>query len=674
MGRVSIGMASQSRSARRRAQSARRRRCLVVALIVLVLAMIGTPFAAATADVAPDDSTVSTPSDTSDPSDGSPTTTPESPTTRPEPPTTTPEPPTTTPEPPTTTPEPPTTTPESPTTTPESPTTTTEPAVGVGSAATSTAPLPAPTIVSDKTDYPPGGTVVLTGTNWLPLDTVTINVNDDTGKAWEKDVTVQANVNGEITYTFVLPNQFIANYAVTAVGSDGRTATTTFTDAPSANLDQCANGQAPSPNTDGCNTDPGDWINGNLGAGRSVYLEGDSVPYRVLGNEITVGPTHTVAIEWDTLQQSKHAIDFITTFNRTVANANPCLGVANCGAPTTFPIPADSAAGGFQIPGVLTIYGGTISAATYSSPSGNDAPRRLTITFTATQANPVLAWGGHIATRVDWGFGNSAASISGSPYHTRLIALDGSGGNQDRSLSSNAVIFPATITIIKDAIPDAATVFPFSATGPEMTPTSFTLVDDGVTAALRTRTFSNLISFGAGTTRTVTEGPVSGWTLADLTCAVTAPAGVDLGTVQSNTATGVATFELQEANSAICTFRNVPQGSVAIVKNTVPNGPANFAFTATGGATPAGFTLDDDADPVLSNTQVLTGLVDGQTYVVTETSANAAGFTLTGLVCTGGGRRHHGGHPGVGWRRSGSTRARRSCARSPTPSRVRSRW
>ena len=69
----------------------------------------------------------------------------------------------------------------------------------------------------------------------------------------------------------------------------------------------------------------------------------------------------------------------------------------------------------------------------------------------------------------------------------------------------------------------------------------------------------------------------------------------------------------------------------------MPNGPADFAFTATNGATPASFTLDDDADPTLSNTQVLTGLVDGQTYVVTETSANQAGFSLTGLVCTGGG-------------------------------------
>ena len=74
----------------------------------------------------------------------------------------------------------------------------------------------------------------------------------------------------------------------------------------------------------------------------------------------------------------------------------------------------------------------------------------------------MLAWGGHIATRQDWGQLNAATAISGSPYHTRLISLDGSGGNQDRSLSSEAVIFPASITIIKDATPNGSTSFPFT--------------------------------------------------------------------------------------------------------------------------------------------------------------------------------------------------------------------
>jgi hypothetical protein len=50
-----------------------------------------------------------------------------------------------------------------------------------------------------------------------------------------------------------------------------------------------------------------------------------------------------------------------------------------------------------------------------------------------------------------WGDGNSAAAVSGSPYHTRLIEWDDDGagphiptsvGNQDRSLSADAVLDP----------------------------------------------------------------------------------------------------------------------------------------------------------------------------------------------------------------------------------------
>src|SRR3954451_23444910 len=57
---------------------------------------------------------------------------------------------------------------------------------------------------------------------------------------------------------------------------------------PSANLDQCANGQAPSPHSDGCNLDAADWVNGNLGASKAVYLEGDSIPYRMLFDNLSL--------------------------------------------------------------------------------------------------------------------------------------------------------------------------------------------------------------------------------------------------------------------------------------------------------------------------------------------------------------------------------------------------
>ena len=46
----------------------------------------------------------------------------------------------------------------------------------------------------------------------------------------------------------------------------------------------------------------------------------------------------------------------------------------------------------------------------------------ITVSFTATSADLVLAWGGHIAERDDWGQDNSAVAISGSPYHMRILS------------------------------------------------------------------------------------------------------------------------------------------------------------------------------------------------------------------------------------------------------------
>src|SRR5450759_5981960 len=73
---------------------------------------------------------------------------------------------------------------------------------------------------------------------------------------------------------------------------------------PSATLDQCANGADVATRTCGCNVLASDWVNGNLGASKSAYLEGDSIPYRMLFDHLApgglTGGVHTVTIEWDT--------------------------------------------------------------------------------------------------------------------------------------------------------------------------------------------------------------------------------------------------------------------------------------------------------------------------------------------------------------------------------------
>ena len=246
----------------------------------------------------------------------------------------------------------------------------------------------------------------------------------------------------------------------------------------SANLDQVRNGGVGCDQTvpNSCNN-PADWVNGNAGASNAHYQEGQSIPYRLVMQDLTIG-NHSVVIEWDVKHSSRNAIDFITHFQRISESVQPCgpanhpediIAGCNPGSFTTFDIPAPTgvnspAAGQPQnsfnaLPVAqrrMTMYNGTINSMVYTNPQGDlsqaQSATRITVNFTAANSTVVMAWGGHIARAVDWGQGNSASGISGSPYHTRLISLDGSGGNQDRSLSAAAVQAPAACNLTNDNI------------------------------------------------------------------------------------------------------------------------------------------------------------------------------------------------------------------------------
>lgn len=246
----------------------------------------------------------------------------------------------------------------------------------------------------------------------------------------------------------------------------------------SADLSQVRNGGVGCDDTvpNSCN-DPADWVNGNAGASNAHYQEGQSIPYRLVMKDLPLGP-NTVVIEWDVRHSSANAIDFITHYQRVNESIQPCGPanhpediVAGCNPAsfTTFDIPAPTGVNS-PIAGLpensfnalpvaqrrMTMYNGTITNMVYTNPQGDlsqaTASTRVTVTFTAANPTVVMAWGGHIARALDWGQGNSAGGISGSPYHTRLIALNGSGGNQDRSLSAAAVEAPPPCGLTNDDI------------------------------------------------------------------------------------------------------------------------------------------------------------------------------------------------------------------------------
>jgi hypothetical protein len=242
----------------------------------------------------------------------------------------------------------------------------------------------------------------------------------------------------------------------------------------SASLDQAANGSFSSP------ASPVNWQNGNANQNNSHYAEGQSIPYRLIMTGLSKG-SHTVVIEWDIRNSSENAIDYITSFGRIAESVNPLSGVSGTfGPPVSVPIPLpvpSTNVNGFPQPQTsfnslssseqqFTIYNGTITNLAYSTNSqGNlgdltasQSASDLRIVFTTTNSTVVLAWGGHIASRLDWGVSNSAGGISGSPYHTRLISFDGSGGNQDRSLKAVAVcVSPTNLLVGPDSVCPSST-------------------------------------------------------------------------------------------------------------------------------------------------------------------------------------------------------------------------
>ena len=179
---------------------------------------------------------------------------------------------------------------------------------------------------------------------------------------------------------------------------------------------------------------------------------------------------------------------------------------------------------------------------------------------------------------------------------------------------------PGTIVIVKDTLPDDAQDFAFSTTG-GLSPAAFSLDDDSDATLSNTRTYDN-VTPGA---YTVTEAAVAGFALSGLTCN-----DPDGGTTV-NLASGLASIDLDAGETITCTFKNTKLGKIVVIKDTVPKDAQDFAFTTSGGLNPTSFSLDDDADGTLSNTQTYNDVTPG-TYALAESSV--AGFALTSLVCT----------------------------------------
>jgi hypothetical protein len=412
----------------------------------------------------------------------------------------------------------------------------------------------------------------------------------------------------------------------------------------SGNLDQVRNGTATAP------IDPPDWVNGNAGASNAHYREGESIPYRLNLTGLSLG-SHTVIIEWDTRHSSVNAIDYITYYDRIGETVQPLLGLAGSyGNPTLIQIPTPGLTNGATVAtnSFLALPAGDQKFTSYNATGVNlsyanedvltsaaQTASSLQITFNATASNVLFAWGGHIASSGDWGVGNSAAGISGSPYHTRLISLDGAGGNQDRSLSAAAVLPPLGCSLVSDSLDVCA--------GGSNTHTStavvgqtysFSLVNNGGNASITSSdtdpaggtVSAQVTTSGAGSyTITLTTTTAGGTQTCPATVTVHAPPAADAGAASyEHCQTDGLAFAMSAATST------VPTGGT----RTWTVSPANAASISDAGAANPTITLNSvgTVTAILTVTgPFCTTASDSSTLTVSGTATAAAGPDQT--VC-----------------------------------------
>lgn len=186
-----------------------------------------------------------------------------------------------------------------------------------------------------------------------------------------------------------------------------------------------------------------------------------------------------------------------------------------------------------------------------------------------------------------------------------------------------------SLTIVKDAQPNAADDFAFTTTGSDLS--NFTLDDDA------DGTLSNTKAFSAHPgTKTVAETLSGGWTLGNISCSGPGASKVKVGSDgDADFAAGDTQLEVALAvgDDITCTFVNSLPGSITITKNARPDNGRDFAFTSTGG--PGTFTLDDDGTlPSPSATPASTTFTNvAAPGAYTFTEGAATGWTLGDIDC-----------------------------------------
>jgi hypothetical protein len=538
---------------------------------------------------------------------------------------------------------------------------------------------------TDKADYNPAETVVVTGSGFSAGTSYDVPIIRPNGSMVKGDGTltlgwdtVITNGSGSFTYNYKLDGlQGTYQVRVYPVSWNGNLAefpiaSTTFTDAPLVtDFRQCAN---ENPILGDC-----DWISSILQAGNAHYLESMATPQRLLFTNIASQPldVHTLTLSHQATKGGTHGYDWLVSYDQAVAGALaaavPYTGViagnftdaeacsATIGPPASLAatcLALRSGANSIVVTPVDDTYIDTTDGSTltkilaYEGVFGNrtikiygnspitlaslpvpvhtgldtgDSDVNYILTWTSASTEIMIEMGGHLAvtgTALGWSWG-PLQGASQIAGGPYHFKLDMLDGGSLGSQDNQ--IKGADIQVVQGHISEIRK----DAIPDDAQDFSFTcsgtlgsfLLDDDADGTL-----SNVQSFNnldPGTYTCTENGPPTGWTLTALVCV-----DPDGGTT-TNLGTRTATIDVDPGETITCTFTDTGAGTITIVKDSLPNDAQDFSFSGT---CFSAFSLDDDADGTLSNIKGPDPHALGTCTVIEDLPP--APWNLTGLVCT----------------------------------------
>ena len=184
-----------------------------------------------------------------------------------------------------------------------------------------------PSISTDQSDYPPGATVTLAGSGWGAGESVHIVANDTLGATWQYTGDALAGLDGSFTMQFDLAAYFVSDYDVTATGSSGVVATTTFTD--TIHVQSVAlTSQKSDCSTASTSFAPGDTVCLKSLAGTNGNGAPDSFFIQWLNPSAVVAFTDTHTVTGNSTLSDSHPVSTSGTWTVKACSTSTCTGGA----------------------------------------------------------------------------------------------------------------------------------------------------------------------------------------------------------------------------------------------------------------------------------------------------------------------------------------------------------